>query len=235
MVDVFSVEAQFLLLQTRFLVARLAIVLSKHWTSQSRRKQVRIRVGCSAVKSAPLQEMPGEKLAYNKQEPSFLRKLREEHGGPRNNVQISRPKKDRLRTGDEGEDDPVILDEAGENVAKEEWEGMLNREKEASTLGTVAETESKDELRRAEAEGESAREKQKVSQIGSTKKRKAGKVISRGEDAEHETKGDKAKLKEDKKAHSDELTSKESQPAIPPSKTTKKAKKIKLSFDEADG
>ncbi|ETN44962.1 uncharacterized protein HMPREF1541_09837 [Cyphellophora europaea CBS 101466] len=168
--------------------------------------------------------MSKNKLEYNKQEPAFLRKLREQHGGPRNNVQIARPKKDRLRTGDEGEDDPVIVDEAGEDVAKDDWEERLRQEKE------VAEGGSEDSVK---AEGNlpvETRDKQKIADIGLAKKRKVGKVIVDGEEAEDASWKEKGAGPETKKDASDEAKTTTSMPA----KTRKKVKKIKLSFDEPE-
>ena len=75
-------------------------------------------------------------LSYNKEDPSFLRKLKAEHGGDRSNVQIARPKKDRLKTGDDDEDEPTMVDEHGENLGKEEWEKMLKDEKDGGTVET---------------------------------------------------------------------------------------------------
>lgn len=175
--------------------------------------------------------MPGEKLEFQKQEPAFLRKLREQHGGPRNNVQIARPKKDRLRTGEDGEDDPVIVDEAGEDVAKEDWEERLRREKDGPA-------EMKDESTVGAADAKSAveaglgREKQKEAEIGAIKKRKAGKVIAEDE-AEQDGHDDGTKTKSKSKTGPDFDDLNSAAEGVT-KKPKKKAKKIKLSFDEPE-
>jgi hypothetical protein len=171
--------------------------------------------------------MPSEKLEFQKQEPAFLRKLREQHGGPRNNVQIARPKKDRLRTGEDGEDDPVIVDEAGEDVAKEEWEARLKREKEGADHAVNGEVPEDDEGA-AGSKTEATHDKQKTADIGAVKKRKAGKVI-----ADDEVEQDSAKVRDGSslKQKADEVNGNETATTV---KSKKKAKKIKLSFDEPE-
>lgn len=172
--------------------------------------------------------MPGEKLAYSKQEPEFLRKLREQHGGPRNNVQIARPKKDRLKTGHDDEDDPVIVDEAGENVEKAEWEEMLEREKDGN------EQEKRDDLQPDSGMIENLHGKEPAKDlstagIGVGKKRKAVKVVG-GED-DGVPSGNKPAATDAEHDVNAEKDAKESQAS---SKAKKKAKKIKLSFDEGE-
>lgn len=177
--------------------------------------------------------MPGEKLEFTKQEPAFLRKLREQHGGPRNNVQAPRPKKDRLRTGDDDEDEPVILDESGENVAKEDWEGMLKREKDGEAADGVNEGDEGSEQKAGESTTNSAnagvREAQKVAEIGAAKKRKVGKVIG-----EQEGEDDSSGKRTSDAAKSTSEQSSKPQTGSITAKAKKKAKKIKLSFDEPD-
>lgn len=166
-------------------------------------------------------------LTYNKQEPSFLRKLREEHGGVRNNVQIARPKKERLKTGDADEDEPTMVDEQGDNLGKERWEEMLRKEREggkddAGGIGEVDAT-GKEESRDG-GEKNRPREKQQMAEIGASKKRKAIRVV------------DEEKVADDSRAESKSAITKglksEHRPKVP--KIPKKAKKIKLSFDEPD-
>lgn len=174
--------------------------------------------------------MPSEKLEFTKQEPAFLRKLREQHGGPRNNVQTARPKKDRLRT-DNVDDDPVIVDESGENVGKEEWEGMLKREKEGGVEAEKPqEGDGADKVSLAEKE-RALRDGQKVADIGVTKKRKAVKVI--GEDDVDKDADSKVAI-ESKDTTADEIMASKTKDAATHGKTKKKAKKIKLSFDDPD-
>lgn len=177
-------------------------------------------------------------LHYDKQEPAFLRRLKGQIGGDdgRHNVQIARPKRDRLKTADE-DDDPVIVDEQGETVGKEEYERRLKGEdadatamadSEASTKGPDAQT----------AQDAGQADRQKVTEIGDSKakKRKVGKIVGGDEedevsrplgakrpDAEKEEKGGAPSTSNAKVKGQDAPVTKK-----------KKAKKIKLSFDEPD-
>lgn len=175
----------------------------------------------------------GKNLHYDKQEPAFLRKLRGEFGGldGRHNVQIARPKKDRLKTGDEDEDDPVIVDEQGERVEKAEFE---RRVREGDEPG-VEEGEESPRDDPGEKSNETQNERQKVAEIGSAvnaKKRKSGKIVG-GEDQDGANpSGKDSKPETSKRAHeSDALDRKKKDPIA----SKKKGKKIKLSFDDADG
>ena len=157
-------------------------------------------------------------LHYEKQEPAFLRKLRGEHSSDRHNVQIARPKKSRIGTGDD--DGPTIVDEAGGDVSKEEYEQLLNGEEEPAKLeqtnaeGTLE--VSTEVAKTSNSIGE--HERQRVAEIGGPKKRKHAKVV--GEDVEEKS----AKKSSPKQSESinDE----------PKSRTKGKKKLIKLSFDE---
>jgi len=174
-------------------------------------------------------------LEYDKHEPSFLRKLRGEYGGldGRHNVQIARPKKDRLKTGDGDEDEPVILDEAGQIVEKSEFERRLKGDDgiDPDKQPSVEELKDESEIGR---ENEHQSERQKVTEIGGpahVKKRKAGKVVGDDEDEADE----KAAARNDAKIERTTYDSggiKDTKTKGPPKK---KGKKIKLSFDDAEG
>ncbi|EXJ84108.1 hypothetical protein A1O3_04775 [Capronia epimyces CBS 606.96] len=182
-------------------------------------------------------------LEYNKQEPAFLRKLRGEVGGVdgRHNIQIARPKKDRLKTGDD-DDDPVIVDEQGERVDKEEFE---RRVKEGNTATELAGTEEAAAATETDVKGdgerERANERQKVTEIGvsgNLKKRKAGKVVGAEDEAEGEandgadsTASDAKQIARSKPAQSETKPTKKKESGA----AKKKGKKIKLSFDDPDG
>ena len=163
-------------------------------------------------------------LEYNRQEPSFLRKLKAEHGGDRSNVQFARPKKDRLKTGDDDEDEPTIVDEHGESLGKGEWEQLLKQEKGAAKEGAEEQEAAGEgvwidqDIGGKDGEG---REKQQVAEIGANKKRKAVKVFG------EETAADR------KKVDSNGNEQLHEKPAI--STTKNKTKKVKLSFDDTDG
>lgn len=178
-------------------------------------------------------------LEYNKQEPAFLRKLRGEFGGldGRHNVQIARPKKDRLKTGDV-DDDPVIVDEQGELVEKEEFERRMNAGDDATE---PAENGKADPGAEAQGDAESQRstERQKVMEIGAAtnlKKRKAVKVVGEeGEDdvddGPNNTGSDSKRVIHKKPETSENKATKKKEQGV----AKKKGKKIKLSFDDPDG
>ena len=160
-------------------------------------------------------------LTYNKQEPSFLRKLKEEHAGVRNNVQFARPRKDRLKAGDADEDEPTIVDESGERLGKEEWEEMLRKEKDGGG-DRKAEAVVEEGKEQEDSKGVADREKQQIAEIGAGKKRKAVKVV--GEEDKGKEPATKMKGTEDRKSDAKDASK----------APKKKAKKIKLSFDEPD-
>lgn len=177
-------------------------------------------------------------LQYNKQEPAFLRRLKGEYVGQdgRQTYQAPRPKRDRLKSGDD-DDDPVIVDEQGETVNKEEFERRVNGEEPAED-GTKVDLEpgkDDDDGSASLAAAKNSSERQKVSEIGgsaASKKRKVGKVVGGEEDlggsASEASRGVRTTTEADSGA------------AVPIKKDTaapkkKKGKKIKLSFDEPDG
>ena len=169
-------------------------------------------------------------LEYNRQEPSFLRKLKAEHGGDRSNVQFARPKKDRLKTGHGDEDEPTIVDEHGHSLGKGEFEEMLKKEKEGAKEEKEGEhgqgeVNGSDE-RREDLQQESFREKQQVAEIGTSKRRKAVKVVADETATE--------KKERDNKWEKDEPKSKEAQKKPAARTTKKKTKKVKLSFDDTN-
>ena len=182
-------------------------------------------------------------LHYEKQEPAFLRRLRNQHSGAdgRDNVQIARPKKDRLKTADE-DDAPVVVDEQGDVVGPEEYERLVKGGKKGGGLGGegvkgegvieapeveagVGEVENEEEIQAAREVVEP--EKQKVAEVGGPRKRKAVRVV--GNDVEDtEVVKDTAKPLDDTR----DSSTKVGISAAPKTGTTaKKTKKVKLSFD----
>lgn len=171
-------------------------------------------------------------LHYDKNEPSFLRKLKGEFSGldGRHNVQIARPKKDRLKTEDDDEDDPVILDEQGERVEKADFERrMRGADGNDNQDGKEPVQDGKEENL-----GGNPGDRQHIAEIGSSansKKRKVVKVVrDANEDGEEETM-QKNKKGQEKKDEEESDPPKKRDAAVP----KKKSKKIKLSFDDADG
>ncbi|KIW90928.1 uncharacterized protein Z519_08711 [Cladophialophora bantiana CBS 173.52] len=172
-------------------------------------------------------------LQYNKQEPSFLRRLRGEVGGldGRHNVQIARPKKDRLKTGDDEEDEPVIVDERGERIEKAELE---RRMKGGDETEQSAEKEAGAQAEEAKQNPEHS-ERQMVSRIGASansKKRKVGKVVGGEDEDDRDSTVNKAPKQGTGPKEKDD---KHPAAKIGPVAPKKKGKKIKLSFDDPDG
>ncbi|RMZ79873.1 hypothetical protein DV737_g3224, partial [Chaetothyriales sp. CBS 132003] len=158
-------------------------------------------------------DFKAKNLTYDKSQPAFLQRLRAEFGGERNNVQFERPNKPRLQIGDAAEDGPTIVDESGEGVSKEEYERMLRGEEEDAK---GAGPDPRDGAGQEDTED---------AQIGNAKKRKVGKVV--GSEAEE------VQMKRGQ-GHGD--TEKSTSATRDAGKAPKKrAKKIKLSFDDAAG
>ena len=186
----------------------------------------------AVVTPSTIMSLKAKDLTYNKEQPAFLQRLRAQHGGDRSNVQFARPKKDRLKTGDADEDEPTIVDEEGETVAKAEWEERVKTEHDRREADVTVRGEDLDnDGRQSETidTAEAAREKQQVAGIGTGKKRKAAKVFADDFDGEKERTADQAiatRTNNDTK-----VTSTSQEPNVKPKK---KGKKIKLSFDEPD-
>jgi hypothetical protein len=161
-------------------------------------------------------------LSYTKQEPTFLRKLREQHGSDRSNVQIARPTKDRIKTSDGDEDEPTIFDEHGETLGKDEWEQRLKKDQDHREEGEEGgKSDEKDGVATDDRSGAGGdKDRRQVAEAGVTKKRKVGKVVG----AENE---------EQDEGRSEKQNDKIRKPSTAGTKK-KKPKKVKLSFDEPD-
>lgn len=182
-------------------------------------------------------------LQYNKQEPAFLRRLKGEYVGQdgRQNYQAPRPKRDRLKAGDE-DDDPVILDEQGEMVGKEEFERRMKGDDVGESSRDGQDAKPSEEDHKGEAGNDEpdsltvkVSERQKVTEIGNSagsKKRKVGKVVGGDEDQETGRPDPSKTASNVKGADSEAVVPKNKDPTVA---KKKKAKKIKLSFDEPDG
>jgi hypothetical protein len=182
-------------------------------------------------------------LQYNKQEPAFLQRLKGEYVGQdgRQNYQAPRPKRDRLKAGDE-DDDPVILDEQGEMVGKEEFERRMKGEDVGESSrgdGDAKPSEGDNEGETGNVESESLgvknSERQKVTEVGGSagsKKRKAAKVVGGDEDQEAGPPDPSRRASNIKGADDEAVVLKNKDPTVT---KKKKGKKIKLSFDEPDG
>jgi len=169
-------------------------------------------------------------LEYDKHEPAFLRRMRGEYGGldGRHNVQIARPKKDRLKTGDD-DDDPVIVDEQGELVEKSEFERRQKQGEDHDQQPGAEEVKHDGEVTGKEQPSE----RQKVTEIGSSgtlKKRKAAKVVGAEDDDGDKGAGVTGSKLEEAETDGEIKVAKKKDAGV----TKKKGKKIKLSFDEPE-
>lgn len=185
-------------------------------------------------------------LEYEAQVPAFLQRLKQGHAtlDGRHNVQIprahgTRGKQGRLNmTGEEGEDDPVVLDESGNTISKDEMEALKRDEAE---VGAKSDSAIDDQIATAnldESDGHALKVDSQNVSSGFGKKRKAIKVVGENGGSDGETKegANTASVKSLRKSTQDlqhvvsqnkENTKKEG---------TKKAKKkkVKLSFDEPE-
>jgi hypothetical protein len=164
-------------------------------------------------------------LHYERSEPAFLRRIRGELVGatddPDNQTKsVPLPKKPRrLELGDD-EGPTYVLEDSGETVTKEVFEKMIAKSKESEDKSLVADTDGKEQGNGAQNEenGNVNQHKQQVAQIGAlSKKRKIAKIVGEGPD-------------------SDEAAEENSNPKVSSKrnvqKPKKKAKQIKLTFDD---
>jgi hypothetical protein len=195
----------------------------------------------STMASTP--KFNAKSLHFERQEPAFLQKLRDQAAGrgdsDRHEVQQARPgKKPRLEMDDD--DGPMIVyeDEAGAsggNVGREEYEMLMKGKGEGVGKGDEGEAEGQgegagagkggEEVENASGGGEEReREKQKVAEVGVMKKRKAVKVVvGQGEEPETGTKPSAGVGR----------TAESAKPQVKPKAKASK-KTVKLSFDEPD-
>ncbi|OCK82562.1 hypothetical protein K432DRAFT_324002 [Lepidopterella palustris CBS 459.81] len=156
-------------------------------------------------------------LSYDAKEPAFLRRLRGEASGldsDRHERHIPRPKKAKQ---DDGDDDPTyVLEESNQTLSKAEYEALLagkdldDQDTDANTKeGESGPAKPSEDNSSKPREGPQA--KQRLTEVGKgVNKRKAAKIV--GEES-----NDGEALPQDRK---------------PTKKPKKRAKAIKLSFDE---
>ncbi|KAJ5690075.1 hypothetical protein N7462_004467 [Penicillium macrosclerotiorum] len=160
------------------------------------------------------------KLAYEAQEPAFLQKLRGHYGTSSGRLErpAARPRK--AKNNDDDDDAPVYVDEeSNEVISKEEYQalvggGSADQTKDSPSVQGEPTAEGQDQ---AQAQAEPVAKQSNLTEVGGQRKRKQAKVV--GEDKSDE--------KVDEKKMADNAQSK-----VPASRKPKKAKKIKLSFDE---
>jgi hypothetical protein len=154
-------------------------------------------------------------------EPAFLQKLRGHYGDTSGRLERPAARPRRLKDKNEEDDDaPVYVDEeSNEVISKAEYEALVGggtdqKDDKASTKDQPTENGPDD----AQFQTETLAAKQSnLTEVGGPRKRKQVKVV--GEDESEEKPEDKQEA--DK-----------TQPKAPAPRKSKKAKKIKLSFDE---
>ncbi|CAG8034336.1 unnamed protein product [Penicillium salamii] len=152
------------------------------------------------------------KFEYDAKQPAFLQKLRGEYGD--NSGRLERPavRATRLKVNkDDDDDEPIYVDEeSNEVISKEEYKTLVGgSESKGEEKDDPAKDKSGDETHpQAEASKQS-----NLTEVGGQRKRKQVKVVGEGN----------AEVKAEAEG--------EEQPK-PTTKKPKKAKKIKLSFDE---
>lgn len=155
-----------------------------------------------------------QNLFIDSQEPAFLQKLRGQYGDTSGRLErpIERVRKAKNPKDDE-DDEPVYVDEeSNEVISKEDYKALVKgdpQSEEASAAGKAAESEDK-----TQSSAESSKAQSNLTEIGGQKKRKQVKVI--GEETKPES----------------EPAAEEPLAKASASRKPKKAKKIKLSFDE---
>lgn len=188
-------------------------------------------------------------LEYQSSEPAFIRRLKAGNAAldGRHNVQIPRVrggmgKNDRLNMGgDEGEDDPVVLDESGNLVTKEEMKVM---EKEVTGHADEKQVD-KDEGAAEQQKDHLAKDETSNVSSGFGRKRKAAKVVGsddtdgRGDGGNEEAEKEPVKSLTESTKDLEGVVGQSKEDAITkitkaaPTKRGKK-KKVKLSFDEPE-
>nr|CEG04088.1 unnamed protein product [Fusarium clavum] len=165
---------------------------------------------------APTPKINSKNLSYDNSAPPFLAALRAQAAGatgPDPLLAAQRRSAKKRSSSEEAEDVPLVVDEDG-NVVR------LEVDKD----GVVKDTGDYD-LEPTTTQDEPAKESESKAAIGG-RKRKVGKVVG-GDTDEAKAEGDE---KEDKKK---KVTSEKE--SVKDRKPKKKAKKIKLSFDEDEG
>ncbi|KAF7718532.1 Uncharacterized protein PECH_003658 [Penicillium ucsense] len=164
------------------------------------------------------------KLAYEANEPAFLQKLRGHYGG--NSGRLERPAARPRKLKDKNEDDddaPVYVDEtSNEVISKTEYEALVrgvSDEKPDNSCGTSEAGEQGERNVQSQSENQLSRQQKNLLEIGGPKKRKQARLV--GDDEQSESAAEQAKL--------------QALPSKPQGdKKAKKAKKIKLSFDDGE-
>lgn len=153
-------------------------------------------------------------------EPAFLQKLRGQYGTTSGRLErpAARPRK--LKDGkDDDDDEPVYVDEeSNEVISKEEYQALVGdsaTEKEGEATLKEPSTAGGEDKTHTLKESTTAKQSN-LTEVGGQRKRKQAKVVGEDKPEVEQTKPE----------------NEEAQPKAPASRKPKKAKKIKLSFDE---
>lgn len=154
-------------------------------------------------------------------EPAFLQKLRGHYGDTSGRLERPAARPRRLKDKNEEDDDaPVYVDEeSNEVISKAEYEALVGGgtdQKDDKASAKDQSTEKGQEDAQSQTETPAAKQSN-LTEVGGPRKRKQVKVV--GEDESEEKPGDKQQADE-------------AQTKAPAPRKAKKAKKIKLSFDE---
>lgn len=158
-------------------------------------------------------KIKGKDLQFDKNLPPFLQKLHAQKGGfgdsDRHERAIARPKKAKDENDDDG---PTMIDETGETLTKAEYEKLTSASAAEETSGATEETS---EAPPGGEEALAAKVDRKVTDGAASKKRKVARVVGEGAGPSRSDDGDV--------------------PAKVNKKPKKKAKPVKLAFDDDDG
>lgn len=187
--------------------------------SNERRDHVEESKACLRY-AAP--RLPTDRFSYNSieaKEPAFLQKLRGQYGTTSGRLErpAARPRKPKNGNADD-DDEPVYVDEeSNEVISKEEYQALVGssatrKEGEASLDDQPTAGEDK---ARTEKEPTAAKQSN-LTEVGGQRKRKQVKVVGEDQPEVEKTKPE----------------NEEAQPKPAAPRKPKKAKKIKLSFEE---
>ncbi|KAK2865153.1 hypothetical protein FQN49_003854 [Arthroderma sp. PD_2] len=166
-------------------------------------------------------------LSYEKPEPSFLRKLRNQYGdGGEYHRSQPNPRPTKAKYVEDEDDGPTYVDEeSNEVISKDKYLEMVegpkdettgSEEKRSGENGQPEATKGNVGENGTEVESRASKSKQNVAEIGASKKRKQGKIVGGGDASE-------------------DLKTPQPQPQLDAPKRKKNTKKkIKLSFDDEE-
>ncbi|KAL1867822.1 hypothetical protein VTK73DRAFT_3996 [Phialemonium thermophilum] len=191
------------------------------------------------------QKITGKNLSYNATLPPFLARLRGEAAsnsdGPDPIIAARRRPTGRPRSNsEEAEDEPLVVDEAGNVVGgvRVRQDGTvtddaaLAGERYSEGVSNVVGTNGAGANR---ASREEPKDAEKSAGIGAVKKRKVGKVIGAGQDEDEGRQDPRPEQEERSVAAKSKAVEFPTDKTTPLVKTKRKAKKIKLSFGDEEG